>query len=88
MLPLSEMGIEDGPFSIYVQISRSLEHFVIVLSLLNSETLHNFPYTTNMGISSEDDFSGLKQFSVYSFGEDIKKKTIPSYGGGCVSVCI
>lgn len=79
------MGIEDSPFSIYVQMSRSLGHFVIVLSLVKSETLHNFPYTTNMDILSEDNRSGLKQFSVYSFGEEIKKKTIPRYG--CVCVC-
>lgn len=34
-----------------------------------------------MGILSEDESSGLKQFFIYSLRKEIKKKTISSCGG-------
>lgn len=89
MLPQSEMWIEDNPFCVYIQISRSLEHLVIVLFLVSRETLYNFPNAAMMGILSEDKYSGIKQLFVYSFRKKnkLKKKTIP----GCVCsiwVCV
>lgn len=87
MLPQSEMWIEDSPFCVYIQISRSLEHLVIALFLVSRETLYNFPNATMMDILSADKYSGIKQLFVYSFRKKNKNdsRVCVQYVGVCAT---